>query len=318
MAVNPAVIKAAVAAATDKRTWWVIGSVICGVILMIVGIVAAFLNIFSYDDTGSATASAAYVRFIDDMKYAYSKLDSAVDELYPSLDRDQIHAVFYTLYFGEEKNKSDQFYKDFVECFISRSTDDDGNEELGQCSLDEALQRLSALTGKMTDYITQSQVNELVAVLRYGIASAGDDGITYLGPTPAAYSDATFAKLMGEATKYIGYPYVWGGSSPSTSFDCSGFVCWSYTHSGVYNLPRTTAQGIYNQCAKVSRAEARPGDLVFFTRTYVSSEPVTHIGIYVGENQMLHCGNPIKYASIDTNYWSSHMYGFGRLPMAAK
>ncbi|MBQ8766159.1 MAG: C40 family peptidase, partial [Clostridia bacterium] len=155
--------------------------------------------------------------------------------------------------------------------------------------------------------------DELVSVLRYGMARAGDDGVVYSGPKPEAYSDATFAQLMQEAEKYIGLPYVWGGSSPSTSFDCSGFVCWAYTHSGVYNLPRTTAQGIYNQCAPISRSEARPGDLVFFTRTYVSSEPVTHIGIYVGDGLMLHCGDPIKYASIDTDYWTSKFYGFGRL-----
>ncbi|MBC8597609.1 C40 family peptidase, partial [Qingrenia yutianensis] len=200
---------------------------------------------------------------------------------------------------------------------VARSTDEDGNEVISQCGLNEALARVAAVTGKATDNITQQQVNELCSVLRFGMASAGDDGNTYMGPVPGAYSDATFAKLMEEATKYIGYPYVWGGSSPSTSFDCSGFVCWSYTHSGVYNLPRTTAQGIYNQCAKISKADAKPGDLVFFTRTYVSSEPVTHIGIYVGENQMLHCGNPIKYASIETDYWSSHFYAMGRLPIGS-
>ena len=315
MAVNPALIKAAVALATDKRTWIFIGSVICGVILMVVGIVAAFLNIFSFDDTGSSTASAAYVQFVDDMKYAYSKLDAVIEEECPSLDRDQIHAVFYTLYFGEEKNRSNQFYKDFVECFIVRGTDSDGNATVSQCPLNMALERLSIVTGKMTDHITQSQVDELVSVLRYGMARAGDDGNMYSGPVPSAYNDATFAQLMREAEKYIGFPYVWGGSSPSTSFDCSGFVCWAYTHSGVYNLPRTTAQGIYNQCAPISRSEAKPGDLVFFTKTYVSSEPVTHIGIYVGEGQMLHCGDPIKYASIDTNYWTSKFYGFGRLPV---
>lgn len=317
MAVSPTVIKLAVTLATDKRTWMVIGSVICGAVLMIVGTVAAFLNIFSFDDSGSSTASSAYVKFIDDMKYAYGKLDKAVENKYPSLDRDQIHAVFYTLYFGEEKNKSDDFYSDFVECFIDRGTDSEGNETLSQAPLNTALERLKTLTGKMTDNITQSQVDELVSVLRYGMATAGDDGVTYSGPKPEAYSDATFAQLMGEATKYIGYPYVWGGSSPSTSFDCSGFVCWAYTHSGVYNLPRTTAQGIYNQCAPISRSEAKPGDLVFFTKTYVSSEPVTHIGIYVGDGQMLHCGNPIKYASIDTDYWTSKFYGFGRLPLSA-
>lgn len=315
MAVNPALIKAAITLATDKRTWVVIGSIIFGVIFMIVGIVAAFLNIFSFDDSGSSTASTAYVRFVDDMKYAYGKLDAEIDEKYSALDRDQIHAVFYTLYFGEEKIKSAEFYDGFVECFISRTTDDEGNEVLSQCSLNTALQRLSVHTGKMTDHITQGQVDELVSVLRYGMARAGDDGVVYSGPKPEAYSDATFAQLMREAEKYIGFPYVWGGSTPSTSFDCSGFVCWAYTHSGVYNLPRTTAQGIYNQCAPISRSEAKPGDLVFFTRTYVSSSPVTHIGIYVGDGLMLHCGDPIKYASIDTDYWTSKFYGFGRLPL---
>ena len=315
MAVNPALIKAAITLATDKRTWVVVGSIIFGVLFMIVGIVAAFLNIFSFDDSGSSTASAAYVQFVDDMKYAYEKLDAEIDDKYPALDRDQIHAVFYTLYFGEEKIKSADFYDGFVECFISRTTDDEGNEVLSQCSLNTALQILSVHTGKMTDHITQGQVDELVSVLRYGMARAGDDGVVYSGPKPEAYSDATFAQLMREAEKYIGFPYVWGGSTPSTSFDCSGFVCWAYTHSGVYNLPRTTAQGIYNQCAPISRSEAKPGDLVFFTRTYVSSSPVTHIGIYVGDGLMLHCGDPIKYASIDTDYWTSKFYGFGRLPL---
>ncbi len=316
MAVSPTLIKAAITLATDKKTWVVVGSVIFGIIFMVVGIVAAFLNIFSFDDTGSTTASTDYVRFVDDIKYAYEKLDAQIDSKYPDLDRDQIHAVFYTMYFGEEKIMAADFYDGFVECFITRSTDSEGNEVLSQCSLNTALQRLANYTGKMTDNITQSQVDELVSVLRYGMASSGDDGVVYSGPRPEAYSDAVFAQLMNEAEKYIGFPYVWGGSSPSTSFDCSGFVCWAYTHSGVYNLPRTTAQGIYNQCAPISRSEAKPGDLVFFTRTYVSSTPVTHIGIYVGDGLMLHCGDPIKYASIDTNYWTSKLYGFGRLPLS--
>lgn len=315
MAVSPVLIKAAVAVATDKRTWIAIGSVICGVILMIVGIVAAFLNIFSYDDSGSDKASAAYIQFINDIKSSYAKLDASADEICPTLDKDQIHAVFYTLYFGEDKNMDSSFYYSFVECFVTRGVDEDGNETVTPCDLETALIRLSEVTGKMTEHITRQQVDELCAVLQYGISSAGNDGIQYSGPSPDAYSDATFAQLMNEATKYIGFPYVWGGSSPSTSFDCSGFVCWSYTKSGVYNLPRTTAQGIYDQCAKISEAEARPGDLVFFTRTYVTSNPVTHIGIYVGENKMLHCGNPIQYASIKTDYWVSHFYGFGRLPI---
>ena len=118
---------------------------------------------------------------------------------------------------------------------------------------------------------------------------------------------------MEEATKYIGWPYVWGGSSPSTSFDCSGFVCWVYTASGVHNLPRTTAQGIYNQCAIISPSEAKPGDIIFFTGTYDSPGPVSHVGIYVGDGMMLHCGSPIQYANINSSYWQTHFYAFGRL-----
>ena len=128
-----------------------------------------------------------------------------------------------------------------------------------------------------------------------------------------ALSDATFRQLITEAEKYLGYPYVWGGSSPSTSFDCSGFVCWVYQASGVYPLSRTTAQGIFNQCAVVSRSDAKPGDIIFFTGTYNAGEPVTHVGIYVGNGMMIHCGDPIQYASIDSSYWSSHFYAFGRL-----
>ena len=117
-----------------------------------------------------------------------------------------------------------------------------------------------------------------------------DPGPSYEIPGEAL-TDPDFAALIAEAEKYLGYPYVWGGSSPSTSFDCSGFVCWVYTHSGVYNLPRTTATGIYNQCAIIPKSEARPGDLIFFTRTYDSAGPVSHVGIYVGDNMMIHCGD---------------------------
>lgn len=128
-----------------------------------------------------------------------------------------------------------------------------------------------------------------------------------------ALSDETFVALIREAEKYLGYPYVWGGSSPSTSFDCSGFVCYVLKNSGVYPIGRTTAQGIFNECAIIPRSEAKPGDIIFFTGTYASSGPVSHVGIYVGNGMMIHCGNPISYASIDSNYWSSHFYAFGRL-----
>lgn len=130
---------------------------------------------------------------------------------------------------------------------------------------------------------------------------------------PEALADANFAKLIAEAEKYLGYPYVWGGSSPSTGFDCSGFVCYVLKNSGVYPISRTNAQGIFNQCAIIPRSEAKPGDIIFFTGTYDSSGPVSHVGIYVGNGMMIHAGKPIQYASIDTRYWTEHFYAIGRL-----
>lgn len=143
----------------------------------------------------------------------------------------------------------------------------------------------------------------------YANESAGED---YDIPGEAL-ADPDFAALITEAEKYLGFPYVWGGSSPSTSFDCSGFVCYVFSNSGVHNLPRTTAQGIYNQCAHIAPSEAKPGDIIFFTGTYDSPGPVSHVGIYVGNNMMIHCGSPIQYARTDSSYWTQHFYAFGRL-----
>ena len=130
---------------------------------------------------------------------------------------------------------------------------------------------------------------------------------------PSALEDETFAALITEAEKYIGYPYVWGGSNPNTSFDCSGFVSWVLTQSGVCNTGRLGAQGLYNISTPVSSANARPGDLIFFVGTY-DTPGVSHVGIYVGGGKMLHCGDPIQYADINTSYWQSHFYAFGRPP----
>ena len=125
----------------------------------------------------------------------------------------------------------------------------------------------------------------------------------------AAHLSQTSLPIGGENTNY---PYVWGGSSPSTSFDCSGFICWVINHSG-WSVGRTSAQGLYNLCTPVSRSNARPGDLVFFKGTY-KTPGVSHVGIYVGNNRMLHCGDPISYTNINTQYWQSHFFTFGRLP----
>ena len=135
---------------------------------------------------------------------------------------------------------------------------------------------------------------------------------TYYDIPPEALEDATFAAMMAEAEKYIGYPYVWGGSSPSTSFDCSGFVSWVINHSG-WDVGRLGAQGLCNICTPVSPEQAKPGDLVFFVGTY-DTPGVSHVGIYVGNSVMLHCGDPISYTNLNSSYWQEHFYCYGRLP----
>jgi len=132
---------------------------------------------------------------------------------------------------------------------------------------------------------------------------------------PDALSDPIFAAMIAEAEKYLGFPYVWGGSHPSTSFDCSGYVSWVINNT-FWNVGRLGAKGLYNICIPISPTDARPGDLVFFWKTYRAPDPnaATHVGIYVGNGMMIHCGNPISYASINTTYWQNHFFGFGRLP----
>lgn len=144
-------------------------------------------------------------------------------------------------------------------------------------------------------------------------ANAGTGSGGYMIP-PEELSDERFANMIHEAEKYLGYPYVWGGSSPSTSFDCSGFVSYVINHCGNgWDYGRLTANGLYNTTARVSKDEAQPGDLIFFQGTYKTGG-ASHVGIYVGNGRMIHCGNPIQYTSIETNYWQRHFLGFGRLP----
>ena len=142
-------------------------------------------------------------------------------------------------------------------------------------------------------------------------AAGREDYLDYDVP-PEALEDETFAAMLEEAEKYLGFPYVWGGSSPSTSFDCSGFVSWVINHSG-WDVGRLGAQGLCDICTPVSAANARPGDLIFFKGTY-DTPGVSHCGIYVGNSMMIHCGDPISYANINSSYWQSHFYTFGRLP----
>lgn len=146
-----------------------------------------------------------------------------------------------------------------------------------------------------------------------GGGSGGSGGGFQYDIPSEALSDEKFAKMIKEAEKYLGMPYVWGGSSPSTSFDCSGFVCWVINNCGNgWNVGRTTANGLRGKCSYVSLGDAKPGDLIFFEKTY-NTTGASHVGIYVGDGMMIHCGDPISYASINSNYWKSHFLGFGRI-----
>ena len=152
-----------------------------------------------------------------------------------------------------------------------------------------------------------------------GIAFATPDGAGSSGEYQdydipgEALTDEKFRKMITEAEKYLGYPYAWGGSSPSTSFDCSGFVSWVINHCGNgWNVGRQTANGLMGKCDIIPKSEAKPGDLIFFQKTYNTSG-ASHVGIYVGNGMMIHCGNPISYASIETNYWRQHYYCMGRI-----
>lgn len=152
-----------------------------------------------------------------------------------------------------------------------------------------------------------------------GIAFATPDGAGSSGEYQdydipgEALTDEKFRKMITEAEKYLGYPYVWGGSSPSTSFDCSGFVSWVINHCGNgWNVGRQTANGLMGKCDIIPKGEAKPGDLIFFQKTYNTSG-ASHVGIYVGNGMMIHCGSPISYASIETNYWRQHYYCMGRI-----
>ena len=143
-----------------------------------------------------------------------------------------------------------------------------------------------------------------------GSDGSGTPGIDYTVPAEAL-TDEEFSKIYAEAKKYVGTSYVWGGSSPDTGFDCSGYVCWVYNQNG-YNVGRTTANGLWNKCQHISEAEAKPGDLVFFEGTY-DTPGKSHVGIYLGNGMMVSAGDPIKYADIHSSYWQKYLSGFGRL-----
>ena len=186
------------------------------------------------------------------------------------------------------------------------------------------------LTNQSIDYVARNMGLTAEQLQRYEILLETFGNKKYLfeddpyaAPQPGDYQDYTvpseyltdveFGNMLHEAEKYLGYPYVWGGSSPSTSFDCSGFVSYVINHCGNgWNVGRQTANGLLNNCTRVSKNNAKPGDLIFFQGTYDTSG-ASHVGIYVGDGMMIHCGNPIQYASYDTAYWRAHAYCYGRI-----
>lgn len=332
----PAVVlaaKALVAAATDKRGRTAIATVVAAVLTPFILIVVVILCVLSgtagHNNTAvdrafnggylSAGLPADYRMYIEKMQESFRELDVVLDEINSmaedgTVDAYRVKAVFYSLFFGAEQPRmDDDDYRGFADCFVEyeEREDGEGNPYLAAVPITDmgiVYGNLSALLGRGITDEDRANAQRTYVRAKYGQAGPGS-GI----PPGEAMGDGSFAALVAEGEKYLGYPYVWGGSTPETSFDCSGFVCWVYTRSGAYPLSRTTASGIYNQCAIVPEGEAQPGDLVFFTGTYASSGPVSHVGIYVGGGKMLHCGSPISYTSIETAYWREHFLAFGRL-----
>ena len=305
--------KKALELAEDKRVRTLLASIVAGIVIVMLIPLLVMVSIFNTQagfsqevarivfDGGPIPTDidAELSKAMEEMMDAFEELDQTIETLEEEgFDDIKVKSFFYILYFTKDLTDFDEeFYAGFVDCFVDKDEDNEIYEEL-----EDYLSYEFTETEKM-------EIRNLYLFIKYGYSAT--DKIT--GIPGEAFNDATFAQLMQEATKYIGFPYQWGGSTPETSFDCSGFVCWVYTHSGVHNLPRASAQDIYNQCTPVSKDEVKPGDLVFFTGTYQTNKAVTHIGIYVGDNQMLHCGDPIGYANLGKSYWVKHFYGFGRL-----
>ena len=329
------VVKAALVTATDKRARTAVLSVVAALLVPFILIIVAMLcalsgtaghntsavNLAFHGGDLSSRMPAEYRMYIEKMQESFAELDGAVSDINGmvedgTVDAYRVKAIFYSLFFGADQPRMDgDDYREFADCFVTyeEREDEDGDTYTVAVpipDLQTVYTNLGSVLGRAVTAENQTNAQRIYTLARYGQVLPGGNGLL----PGEAMGDGSFTALMAEATRYIGWPYVWGGSSPATSFDCSGYICWVYTQSGTYSLPRTSAQGIFDQCAVVPREEAKPGDLIFFTGTYASGSPVSHVGIYVGGNQMLHCGSPIGYANIDSAYWSSHFYAIGRLP----
>ena len=279
--------KKALELAEDKRVRTLLASIAAGIVIVMLIPLLVVVSIFNTQASFSQEVArivfdggpiptdidAELSKAMEEMIDAFEELDQTIESLEEEgFDDIKVKSFFYILYFAKDLTDFDEeFYAGLVDCFVDKDEDNEIYEEL-----EDYLSYEFTETEKM-------EIRNLYLFIKYGYSAT--DKIT--GIPGEAFNDETFAKLMQEATKYIGFPYQWGGSTPETSFDCSGFVCWVYTHSGVHNLPRTTAQQIYNQCTPVPKDDVKPGDLVFFTGTYQSSNPVTHIGIVRPEGRKL-------------------------------
>lgn len=300
-------------------------------VMMTTGFNSVMVSSYFAEDADIYAAEDYYISLEQDLQAKINRIESdyaGYDEYSYNLAQighnpyeliSYLTAVYQDFKFNDIKGALDTLFNSQYHLRITETaetrTDEDGNES------EYRILNVTLTNSGMTQSLTDEQ-KEL-----YGIYLASKGNRDYLfaddiyaneSESPGyvipgeALTDETFRRLITEAEKYLGYPYVWGGSTPATSFDCSGFVCWVFKNSGVYPLHRTTAQGIYDQCTRISPQDAKPGDLIFFKGTYNTSE-VSHIGIYVGGGMMIHCGNPIQYASVNTNYWTSHFYAYGRL-----
>ncbi len=295
--------KVAVQLVTDKRTWVVVGSVITGVILLFMIPVILIYSASNAMNTQTSVIELCFnseeipkelgqtnTVFIENMRIDFSNIDEALEETYgtdldENADEIFIKCVYYVLSLDGTLALTNDFYSEFVKAFF--------NED--NIYIDEKERVYSNLADVVGYTISDTQKKDIDIIynfIKYGTLPVGMSDFS--GIPPEALEDEVFRQLMTEATKYLNFPYVWGGSTPETSFDCSGYICWVYTQSGVYNLPRMTAQGIYNQCVPVPMSEAKAGDLVFFTKTYKTSDPVTHVGIIIGDGRFLHCGDRAK------------------------
>lgn len=235
------------------------------------------------------------------------------------------YGVQFDVYYGDHAAASAHGHQTW-EAYIA---DDNGSQEVEVTSTREVNRLETVLTNHNLDTVLRNRMNDEEEQrydyynLTYGNrdylfdvntlpGGGGSGGFGYEIPAEAL-SDEKFANMIHEAEKYLGYPYVWGGASPSTSFDCSGFVSWIINNCGNgWNVGRQTADGLRSCCAYVSPSEAKPGDLIFFQGTY-NTPGASHVGIYVGDNMMIHCGNPIQYANISSAYWQEHFMAFGRI-----